>query len=120
MMLVCVRIRQRRSEVGRTSDGLVEGSLCHLAGLVWGVEDLVVEDGEVEGKTKADWVSRGEISAGDLSCSLVGLEGLVGGVLALVGRGELSEIAVVVALPVVEMESVNVHMWSVEKTTHIL
>ena len=40
----------------RTRNGFVEGGLGHLASLVGGVEDFVIEDGEVEGKTKANWV----------------------------------------------------------------
>jgi hypothetical protein len=72
-----------------------------MAGLVGSVQDLVVEDGEVEGKTQADGVCRRELSLGDLSSGLVGIERLVGGVLALVTHGELSEVTVVVTLPVV-------------------
>ena len=83
-----------------TSNGLVEGGLGHLAGLVGRVQDLVVEDREVQGKAETDGVGGSELSGGDLGGSLVSLEGLVGGVLALVGHGELGEVAVVVTLPV--------------------
>jgi hypothetical protein len=34
------------------------------------VQDLVVEDGEVEGKAKADGVGRGELSLGDVGSAL--------------------------------------------------
>jgi hypothetical protein len=87
--------------VVRTSNSIVESLLGELASLVGGVEDLVVEDGEVQGKTKADGVGRGEVLGGDLGGSLVSLERLVGGSLALVANGELSKVAVVVTLPVV-------------------
>lgn len=70
-----------------------------MASLIRGVKDLVVENGEVEGKTKADGVSGRKLSLGDLSSSLVGLEGLVGRVLAAVANGELGEVTVVVTLP---------------------
>jgi hypothetical protein len=70
-----------------------------LAGLVRRVQDLVVEDREVQGKSKTDWVGRRKLGAGDLSSSLVCLEGLVGGRVALVARGKLGEVAVVVSLP---------------------
>ena len=71
-----------------------------MASLVWGVEDLVVEDGEVEGKTKADWVGWGQLGLSDLSGSLVSLKGLVGRGLALVASSELGKVTVVVTLPV--------------------
>ena len=71
-----------------------------MAGLIRSVENLVVEDGEVQGKTKADGVSGRQLSLGDLGGSLVGLERLVGRVLALVANGELGKVAVVVTLPV--------------------
>ncbi|KAI6772534.1 hypothetical protein HG530_003492 [Fusarium avenaceum] len=70
-----------------------------MASLIGGVEDLVVEDGEVKGETQADRVGRRKLGSGNLSSSLVSLEGLVGGVLAAVANGELSEITVVVTLP---------------------
>ena len=84
-----------------TSNGLVEGGLGHLAGLCRAeCQDLVVEDREVQGKAETDGVGRSELSGGDLGGSLVSLEGLVGGVLALVGHGELGKVTVVVTLPV--------------------
>jgi hypothetical protein len=46
-------------------DGVVERSLGQPARLVGAVQDLVVEDGEVEGKSEADGVRRGELSRGD-------------------------------------------------------
>lgn len=84
----------------RTSNSIVEGLLGEVASLVGGVEDLIVEDGEVEGKTKADGVGGRQLSLGNLGGSLVSLEGLVGGVLAAVTNGELGEVTVVVTLPV--------------------
>lgn len=67
--------------------------------MIGGVQDLVVEDGEVEGKTKTDWVCWCKISLGDLSGVLVSLEGLVGRLLSLVANGKLSKVSVVIALP---------------------
>jgi hypothetical protein len=83
----------------RTSNGIIKGLLGKVAGLVGGVQDLVVEDGEVEGETKADGVGGSKIGLGNLGCVLVSLEGLVGRLLALVANGELSEVAVVITLP---------------------
>ena len=42
-------------------DGIIKSLLGEVACTVWGVQDLVVEDGEVERKAKADWVSWGEL-----------------------------------------------------------
>lgn len=89
----------REARASLTSNGIIKRLLGKVASLVGGVEDLVVEDGEVEGKTQADGVSGGELGLGDLGGSLVGLERLVGRILATVADGELGEVAVVVALP---------------------
>ena len=92
--------------------------LGQVAGSVGRVEDLVVEDGEVKGKTKSDWVSGSQLSLsdiggillcvrhcrskydGELLAYLVGLVSGSGSSLALIARGELSQISVVVTLPV--------------------
>ncbi len=97
-----VRNHSRLGAHGRvlTSNGIIESLLGKVAGLIRSVENLVVEDGEVQGKTKADGVSGRQLSLGDLGGSLVGLERLVGRVLALVANGELGKVAVVVTLPV--------------------
>ena len=71
-----------------------------MASLVRGIEDLVVEDREVEGKAETDGVGRGKLRLGNLGGSLVGVERLVGRILARVADGELGEVAVVVTLPV--------------------
>lgn len=83
----------------RTSNSIIESLLGEVASLVRGVENLVVEDREVQGKTKTDWVGWGKIALGNLGGSLVSLKGLVGGLLALVANGELGEVAVVITLP---------------------
>lgn len=71
-----------------------------MASLVRRVEDLIVENGEVKGQTKTDWVSRSKVGLGNLGGSLVSLEGSVGRILTAVANGELSQVAVVVALPI--------------------
>ncbi len=76
-----------------------------MASLVRSVEDLIVEDGEVQGKAETDGVSGRKLSLCDLSSRLVGLEGLVGGVLALLANGELGEITVVITLPTIVSEA---------------
>ena len=90
---------KHHSKLLLTSNGIIKSLLGQLASLVGRVEDLVVENGEVQGKTKADGVSGSKVLGSDLSGSLVGLKRLVGGGLALVTNGELGEVAVVVTLP---------------------
>ena len=70
-----------------------------MASTVWAVEDLVVEDGEVECETETDGVCGGELGNSNVGSGLVGLEGLVCAVLALVASSELSEVTVVVTHP---------------------
>lgn len=53
---VTVGLFRERLELG---DGIIESLLGKVAGTVWRVENLVVEYGEVEGETEADWVSGG-------------------------------------------------------------
>ena len=91
-----------------TSNSIIEGLLGEVAGLVGGVEDLVVEDGEVESETQTDGVSGGELGLSNLGSSLVSLERLVGRVLAAVANGELGEVTVVVTLPVGKSQYVAV------------
>lgn len=89
------------------SNGIIECLLGKLASLVGRVEDLVIEDGEVQGKTKTDGVGGGKVGSSNVSCGLVGLERLISGSLALVANGELSEVTVVVALPTIALSSVK-------------
>lgn len=72
-----------------------------MASLVRRVEDLVVKDGEVKGKSETDRMRRGKISLGNLGGSLVSLEGSIGGGLAAVADSELSQVTVVITLPVI-------------------
>lgn len=77
-----------------------------MAGLVGGVKDLIVEDGEVEGKSETDGVSGRKISLGNLGGSLVCLKGSIGRGLAAITYGKLGQVTVVVTLPVCLLESV--------------
>ena len=81
------------------SNSIVERLLRQVAGAVGAVEDLVVEDGEVERKTKTDRVCWWELSDSNVGSSLVRLQGLVCALLALVASGELGEVTVVVTHP---------------------
>lgn len=83
-----------------TSNGVIKCLLGEVARLIRGVEDLVVEHGEVQCKTKTNRVRRSKVGLGDLSSSLVSIEGLVGGCLALIAGSELGKVTVVIALPV--------------------
>ena len=89
------------------SNGIVESLLSQVARLVGRVEDLVVEDREVQGKTKADGVSGCEVSLSNFGRGLVGFQRFVGRLLALVGSSELSKVSVVVAFPGRKNQSVQ-------------
>jgi hypothetical protein len=82
------------------SNGIIESLLGQMASLVWGVVDLVVEHGEVECKTETDWVGWGEIGLSNIGGALICLEGLVCRLLALIANGELSQVTVVITLPI--------------------
>jgi hypothetical protein len=71
-----------------------------MACLIGRVQDLIVEHGEVEGEAKANWVCWCKVSLSNFGGVLVSLEGLVGRLLPLVANGKLSEVSVVVTLPV--------------------
>lgn len=64
---VAVRLLGQRVELG---NGVVESLLGKMASTVWRVEDLVVEDGEVQGETETDWVSRCELGLSDVGSVL--------------------------------------------------
>jgi hypothetical protein len=99
-----------------------------VASTIGGVQDLVVEHGEVEGQTQADGVGGGQLGLSDIGGALrefimsvdakhvrnrvgdsylVSLVGSSRGDLALLARGELGEVAVVVTLPVAKPKSEN-------------
>ncbi len=82
-----------------TCNGVIKGLLGKVASLVGRVENLVVEDGEVQRKTETDRVRGREISLRDLRGVLVGLERLLGRLLAPFANRELGKVTVVVALP---------------------
>lgn len=89
-----------------------------MASLVWGVQDLVIEDREVEGETQADRVSWSKVGLGDFGSVLVRLKGLVCRDLSLVAESELGEVAVIIALPVNDVSAfVSVSLF---KASHIL
>ena len=99
----------------RTGNGVIKGLFGKVACLVWGVQDLVVENGEVECKTKTDWVGGSKISLSNLGSVLVCLERLVGRLLSLVANGKFSQVTVVIALPVHLLGTQNV--WQTSKQT---
>lgn len=78
---------------------VVKGGLGKVASLVRRVQDLVVEDREVQGKTETDGMGRCKVGLGNFGGVLVSLERLVGRGLSLVTKGELGEVTVVVTLP---------------------
>jgi hypothetical protein len=70
-----------------------------VACLVRRVQNLIVEDREVESKTKADWVCWRKVSLGNFGGILVGFEGLVCRFLTPIANREFSKVTVVIALP---------------------
>ena len=86
------------------SNGVVERLLRQMARTVGAVEDFVVEDGEVECETETDGVGGGQAGGGNLGGSLVRLERLIGRSLALVANSKLSEVTVVVTLPIAQTD----------------
>jgi len=59
--------------------GIVEGGFCQVACLGWVVQDFVVKDGEVEGKTESNWMSGFEVRGGEFGGLFVGLVGCICG-----------------------------------------
>ena len=94
---ILVALFTQRVKLGNS---IIKSLFCEVASLIRRVEDFVVEDGEVQRETKTDWVSWGEVSAGNFGGVLVGFEGLVGRDLTLLAHGKLGQVAVVVSLPV--------------------
>ena len=85
---------------GRTGNSIIECLLGEMASLIRRVENLVVEDGEVEGEAKTDGVRRRQLGLSNLSGGLVGIERLVGRRLTTVANRKLGKVTVIVALPV--------------------
>ncbi len=81
------------------SNGIIESLLSQVASLVGGVQDLVIEDGEVQGQTKTNWVCWGEIGLSNFGSILVSLKRLVRRSLSLFGNSEFGEISMIVTLP---------------------
>lgn len=66
---VAVALLGERVKLGNS---IVEGLLGEVASTVGGIEDLIVEYGEVQSETEADGVGGGEISLGDFGSVLDG------------------------------------------------
>ena len=64
---VLVALLRQRVEL---SNSVVERLLREVAGTVGAVENLVVEDGEVEGQTQADGVGRRELRLSNIGRAL--------------------------------------------------
>jgi hypothetical protein len=90
-----------------------------MACLIGRVQNLIIEHGEVECKTKTNWVCWRKISLSNLGSILVGLERLSGGFLALLANGELSEVTVIVTLPL-KLYEISHGLFQITLGTHIL
>lgn len=60
----------------KLSNSVIERLLGKVASTVGRVQDLVVENGEVEGETETDGVGGGKISLGDIGGVLIGSAGM--------------------------------------------
>jgi hypothetical protein len=78
-----------RRETKLTGNSIIKGLLSKMACLIWRVQDLIVEHGEVESKAETDWVRWRKISLGNFGGILVRFERLIGGFLSLVPNSEL-------------------------------
>lgn len=88
------------TESVKLGNSIIECLLGKMASLVRGVEDLIVEDREIESKTKSDRVSGSKVGLSDFGGSLVSLQGLIGRFLSLVGGCEFGEVTMIITLPV--------------------
>jgi len=82
-------------------NSIVKGLLGYRAGLVGSVENLVVKDGEVEGKSEADGVRRRKVRLGNSTGGLVSIQSGSGGFLSCVSGLEFGEVSVVISLHLV-------------------
>lgn len=70
-----------------------------MARLIRRIKDLIVEDREIQGETKTDWMRGSKVSLSDFGSILVGLKRLVSRRLAFVAKSKFGQVAVVVSLP---------------------
>ena len=82
-------------------EGVRQGLLTEFAGLLVIVHHFVVEHGEVEGKTKSDWVAGVQTLGGSLG-KLVVLEGAIFDGVELVLLSTFSDVSVVVTNHLIE------------------
>lgn len=113
---VAVRLLRERVKLG---NGIVESLFGEMASAVRRIQNLIVEDTEVEREAKTDGMCWSELSLCDIGgilvtrldgvlslrgarqAYLVSLVGGGGSNLAFFTRGELSEVSMIVSLPVV-------------------
>jgi hypothetical protein len=80
-------------------NSIIECLLGKVASTVGGVENLVVEDREVQGKTKSDWVSSSKLNLCNFSSTLVCFMSRCSSLLSVFTSSELCKVTVVVTLP---------------------
>ena len=83
-----------------TSNSVIKCLLSEMASLVWGVENLIVEDGEVQGETKTDRVGGSEVGSRNFGSSFICFQRLICRYLALITKSKLGQVTMVVTLPV--------------------
>ena len=77
-------------------DGIVEGGLSQLTCLGRIVHDLIVEDGEIQGKSQSDRVGGLQLGSGDICGVVICFKGGSGGLVVLLSDGVLADVSEVV------------------------
>lgn len=86
------------AELVEKIDSLLEGLVCKFDSLCLLADDLIKENGVVEGKTEVGWVGLGQFSGGDGHSALVGSLSLGSTFLPLLFWLEFDRVPVVVSL----------------------
>ncbi len=102
-----IRIGHGLESVRLTSNCVIKRLFGKVAGLIGGIEDLVVENREVQCEAEADGMGWSEIGRGYLGGRFISFQRLVGRILALIADGKFGQIAVIVTLPVIAFSNLT-------------
>lgn len=80
------------------SDGIIEGGLGECAGVLWVVQNFVVENGVVKSKTKSDRVGGRHVRLCDIEGGLVSFLGALHDSFSVIAAGNFGQVSVVVTL----------------------
>jgi fucose permease len=68
----------------------------------WVIQYFVVEDGEVKGKAKSNWVCSFKVRVSNVTGSLIGSKGTISGFLVLITTSVLRDVTVIITLHLME------------------